>query len=62
LANSLNPYYEGNDLNAMLDDDRFIVETIDKWCFGQDNTGNIMDQDNIRAIRKQVSNISPICL
>ncbi|PRP78494.1 hypothetical protein PROFUN_13569 [Planoprotostelium fungivorum] len=47
---SLNPYYEGNSTGAMIDDDRFIVHTIQHWNFGVDNTGNIMDQDNILKI------------
>ena len=50
FANSLNPYYEKNDLSTMLDDDRFIIDTIDNWCFGKDNTGNIMNPENIQNI------------
>ena len=47
---SLNPYYEGNDQAAMVDDDRFIIETLDRWYFGVDNSGNILDIDNIRGL------------
>lgn len=47
---SLNPYYEGNDLAAMVDDDRMIIETYQKWYFGVDNSGNIFHHDNIRGI------------
>ncbi|CAF0933640.1 unnamed protein product [Didymodactylos carnosus] len=47
---SLNPYYEGNDAAAMVDDDRFIVETYKSWFFGVDNSGNILDQENIRCL------------
>lgn len=47
---SLNPYYEGNDQAAMVDDDRFIIETLDNWYFGIDNSGNILNIDNIRGL------------
>ena len=47
---SLNPYYEGNDQAAMVDDDRFIIETLDNWYFGTDNSGNILNTDNIRGL------------
>ncbi|RUS19349.1 FtsJ-like methyltransferase-domain-containing protein [Endogone sp. FLAS-F59071] len=47
---SLNPYYEGNDLAAMVDDDRMIIETYQKWYFGVDNSGNIFHHENIRGI------------
>ena len=32
LAISLNPYYEGNDQYAMIDDDALIGNTLDHWC------------------------------
>lgn len=60
IANSLNPYYEGNDLTAMLDDDRFIVETIDHWCFGKDNTGNIMKKENVQMIWEKAQRMGTI--
>ncbi|CAF1297361.1 unnamed protein product [Rotaria sordida] len=47
---SLNPYYEGNDQEAMVDDDRFIIETLDRWYFGIDNSGNILDKNNIKGL------------
>ncbi|RUS31875.1 FtsJ-like methyltransferase-domain-containing protein [Jimgerdemannia flammicorona] len=49
---SLNPYYEGNDVAAMVDDDRMILETLQNWYFGTDNSGNIFHHDNIRGIWK----------
>lgn len=51
---SLNPYYEGNDQEAMVDDDRFIVETLDNWYFGIDNSGNILDSNNIHGLWRKV--------
>ena len=43
IGNTLNPYYEGNSLSEMIDDDRLIIDTLDRWHFGADNTGNIMN-------------------
>lgn len=51
---SLNPYYEGNDQEAMVDDDRFIVETLDKWYFGVDNSGNILNRNNIYGLWNRI--------
>lgn len=47
IASTLNPYCEGNPYNQMVDDDRFIRHTLPHWCFGTDNTGNIMDLRNL---------------
>ncbi|KAI6655513.1 Cap-specific mRNA (nucleoside-2'-O-)-methyltransferase 2 [Oopsacas minuta] len=51
---TLNPYNESNDLGEMVDDDRFILETIEKWSFGLDNTGNVMRWKNILSLERQV--------
>ena len=53
MALSLNPYFEGNDLGAMIDDDALIMQTYKRWYFGRDNSGNILVQDNIRGIWEQ---------
>lgn len=50
LANSLNPDFEGNDLNAMLDEDKFIRQTAPHWFFGADNSGDIMSPANVRSL------------
>ncbi|CAF1482607.1 unnamed protein product, partial [Adineta ricciae] len=55
---SLNPYYEGNDQEAMVDDDRFIVETLNRWYFGVDNSGNILNQNNINGLWNKINNES----
>jgi cap2 methyltransferase len=52
LASTLNPYYEGNDLNAMLDDDSFIMKTLENWNFGLDGTGDLMKLDNLRHLKQ----------
>jgi cap2 methyltransferase len=51
---SLNPYYEGNDQEAMVDDDRFISETSDRWYFGEDNSGNILNANNIGGLWSRI--------
>ncbi len=59
---SLNPYYEGNDQEAMVDDDRFIIETLDRWYFGVDNSGNILDTNNIKGLWNRVRVSSNECI
>ncbi|KAJ1484263.1 FtsJ-like methyltransferase-domain-containing protein [Baffinella frigidus] len=46
---TLNPYFEGGDTDAMVEDDAFINETRDNWYFGRDNSGDMRLQDNIRG-------------
>eukprot|EP00873_Tetraselmis_striata_P004150 jgi/Tetstr1/424414/TSEL_014972.t1 len=50
LAVTLNPHYEGNDQFAMVDDDRLINATAEHWCYGDDNSGDIHRQANIRHV------------
>jgi len=50
VATTLNPHYEGNDLGYMINDDRFIMGSLDNWHFGEDNTGNLMDQANMSSL------------
>lgn len=47
LATTLNPYYEGNPLSCMINDDRFILQTLNHWNFGLDYTGDLMDLNNM---------------
>ena len=54
LGTTLNPYYEGNDLGQMIPDDRFIVNTLDQWCFGDDFTGNVMSASNLNHLKKRL--------
>ncbi|KYN06308.1 FtsJ methyltransferase domain-containing protein 1 [Cyphomyrmex costatus] len=53
LATTLNPYCEGNSYDSMIADDRFIRHTLKHWCFGADNTGNIMDLKNVDTLVKK---------
>lgn len=55
IGNSLNPYYEGNDLGSMIDDDRLIIETSDKWFFGADNSGDVMRKHNVESLWKHAN-------
>lgn len=56
LASTLNPYYEGNSLQDMVDDDRFIAQTSDHWYFGADNTGDIFSSDFIASLASKCTN------
>ncbi|XP_025995352.1 cap-specific mRNA (nucleoside-2'-O-)-methyltransferase 2 isoform X2 [Solenopsis invicta] len=47
LATTLNPYCEGNSYDSMVADDRFIRHTLEHWCFGADNTGDILNLRNL---------------
>ncbi|EFX70215.1 hypothetical protein DAPPUDRAFT_217428 [Daphnia pulex] len=52
-AITLNPYYEGNFRKSMIGDDRFISSTLKHWNFGIDDTGNIMEWCNVKAMLKK---------
>ena len=62
MGNTLNPYYEENSLSEMIDDDRLIVDTLEKWHFGSDNTGDIMSKSYLDDLREKISNIQPVHL
>jgi len=67
LASSLNPYYEGNSLNHMITDDRFMVQTSDHWYFGADNTGDILSSHFIESLisecsKKDMNSVHLVCI
>ena len=62
MGNTLNPYYEENNLSEMIDDDRLIVDTLEKWHFGSDNTGDIMNKSYLNGLRQKISAIQPVHL
>jgi len=67
LASTLSPYYEGNSLHDMIEDDRFIVETSDRWYFGADNTGDIFSSDFVESlarecIERKMNNVHLVCI
>ncbi|PNF33148.1 hypothetical protein B7P43_G14451, partial [Cryptotermes secundus] len=60
FATTLNPYYEGNPLSCMINDDRFILHTLDKWNFGLDYTGDLMDIKNMLHIVKKATEMGDV--
>eukprot|EP00051_Salpingoeca_urceolata_P011537 m.143144 g.143144 ORF g.143144 m.143144 type:complete len:1528 (+) comp17159_c0_seq2:219-4802(+) len=59
---TLNPYYENIDPSAIIDDDLFILCTESNWCFGRDNTGDMMSVENIEALRAAAQAKGKVCL
>ncbi|XP_074645926.1 cap-specific mRNA (nucleoside-2'-O-)-methyltransferase 2-like [Tubulanus polymorphus] len=56
IGNTLNPYYEGNGLRYMIDNDILIRDTLDCWYFGHDNSGDITSTENIQNLKNEVKN------
>lgn len=54
MANSLHPYYEGNDPVAMIDDDALIQATLYHWHWGDDGSGDIRKRANVEAVAQDV--------
>ncbi|KAJ9593435.1 hypothetical protein L9F63_015021, partial [Diploptera punctata] len=61
-ATTLNPYYEGNPLSCMINDDRFILQTLNNWKFGLDYTGNLMDVENMISLVKDAKEMGDVLL
>jgi len=57
VASTLNPHYEGNDLGYMINDDRFIMGSLDNWHFGGDNTGNLLDKENMNSLLERAGKL-----
>jgi cap2 methyltransferase len=62
LATTRNPYCDGNPLPCIFNDDSFILQTMDHWNFGLDNTGNLMDINNMSYIMKGAAEIGDVHL
>ncbi|KAL4703984.1 hypothetical protein ACJJTC_000370 [Scirpophaga incertulas] len=62
IANTLNPYYEGNSPSNMISDDRFMFHTLNNWDFGVDCTGNIMNWENSQAIVRNAKTMGKVML
>ena len=51
MGSTLHPHYEGHSTNQMINDDRFLIHTMDSnWKFGVDNTGNIFQRGNLAQL------------
>ena len=46
----------------MIDDDRFIFDTLKNWYFGEDNTGDIMMADNVGRLKDACEHLGNIHL
>jgi cap2 methyltransferase len=54
LASTLNPFYEGNDTKRMISGERFIIETLGRWNFGESCDGDLMQWDNLECLVQAV--------
>ena len=62
VACTLNPYFEGNNVDAMVEDDAFINETPQHWFFGRDNSGDMRLPHNIAATWERAEKMGPVLL
>ncbi|CUV07243.1 unnamed protein product [Cryptosporidium hominis] len=60
-ANSLNPYFEGNNPNAILTDDIIYRDTYRAWNMGADDSGDITKVCNIDHIWQKTSKNTKNC-
>ena len=62
IASTLNPYYEGNKESEMVSVDTFIFGTLNHWCFGPDDCGNIMQKDMILTLESECNKMGQVDL
>lgn len=62
MATTLNPYYDGNCTTAMIDDDRFMKNTLSNWNFGADFTGDIMSIKNLENLKEHCREYEDVLL
>lgn len=62
IGTTLNPHYEGNSLGFMINDDRFILGCLDNWEFGVDNTGDLMNINNLNKLKERCKGMGDIHL
>eukprot|EP00920_Eleutheroschizon_duboscqi_P017667 GHVT01042148.1.p1 GENE.GHVT01042148.1~~GHVT01042148.1.p1 ORF type:complete len:548 (-),score=139.80 GHVT01042148.1:610-2253(-) len=51
-AMSLNPYYEANNKSSVLEEDVLFMLTFDHWLRGKDDSGDILNRENIKDVWK----------
>ena len=62
IATTLNPYYDGNPIGTMIDDDRFMKATLSNWKFGEDFTGNLMNDKNLEDLINECKKYENVAL
>ena len=62
VACTLNPYFEGNNTDAIVEDDAFINETRKHWFFGDDDSGDMRLPHNISATWERARQMGPVML
>ena len=62
VACTLNPYFEGNNADAMVEDDGFINETPEHWFWGEDNSGDMRLPHNITATWERAKQMGQVLL
>ncbi|XP_078400046.1 cap-specific mRNA (nucleoside-2'-O-)-methyltransferase 2 [Cetorhinus maximus] len=62
VANTLNPYHEGNETGMMIMDDRLIAGTLLWWYFGPDDTGDIMAYKYLKGLLEFTQNMKKVHL